>query len=119
MVFFHLTTVAISSRYCLTNFTDKLPGKAKRIVGIILSTGATHDTKAICQVGISLNGGKQYPINQAIVSHRTDPFTKTFPLRMNILHDRNSLVNGYVEDLGSANIYPYNVKISFMLEDEL
>ena len=119
MVFFHVTTISITSSSGLTNFTDKLPGKAKRIVGIILTSTATHATLAICQVGISMNGGKEYPVNQAVASHTSDPVTKTYPIRMNIPHDRNSIVSGYVEDLGSALTYPYTVKISFMLEDEL
>ncbi len=118
MVFFHVTTISVTTSGGLTNFTDKLPGRAKRITGVMLSASATHNTQAICQVGISINGGKEYPINQLITSRSTDPLTKSYPLRFNIQHDRNSLITGYIEDLGPALSYPYTVKITFMLEDD-
>jgi len=117
MIFFHLTAITITTSGGLTNFSDKLPGKARRIVGIILTSSAVHATKAICQIGISMNGGKEYPVNQIISSHNNDPVKKTYPLRFDIKHDRNSITTGYVEDFGQATSYPYVVKINFMLED--
>ena len=112
---FHLTSISIPASGEIVRFSDKLPGDAKICQGVYLSADTHHDTKALANVAVTFNEGKDQTINQVLTvkssPRRADPLAIIQPL------ENNARVKGFVKDLGNASAYPYTVKIYYQLKD--
>jgi len=117
MTFFHHTDVTISSNGQLATFVDKLPGRAKRCIGLSASADTHHATKALGEVSVSLNGERGQTvllplrILDAYLQRRNDFYRFIQDVQ------QNSHVSGYVQDHSNAPSVPYTVRIYFMLTD--
>jgi len=114
MTFSHHTSILIGASGDLVRFSDKLPGKAKVCQGVYLSANAHNHTKALANVSVSFNEGKDQVVN-AVLIEKDAPRRADF---LNILQqiNENQRVKGYVKDLGNASAYPYTVKIYYQLK---
>jgi len=117
MKFLHFTSVSIPASGDIVSFQDKLPGKARKVISMIFSANAHHNTKALCNVGLTFNGGRNQEINQAIKEKDTGPQTKSHPILVFVSLEQNANVTGYIEDFGNASAYPYTVKVYYELID--
>jgi hypothetical protein len=115
MIFFHHTSIVISASGDIVRFSDKLPGKAKTCQGVYLSADTHHATKALANVSVSFNEGKEQVINQVLTVKST---MATRADMLNIMQpiEGNERVKGFVKDLGNASAYPYTVKVYYQLK---
>lgn len=117
MTFFHHTDVTISTNGQLAAFSDKLPGRAKRCIGLSVSADTHHATKALGDVSISLNGERGQTVSMAL--RVLDAYLQRRSDFLRFIQDvqPNSHITGYVEDFSNAPSVPYTVRIYFMLTD--
>jgi len=117
MKFFHQTEVTISTNGQLSTFTDKLPARAKRCIGVNASADTFHATKALGEISISFNGerGQTVPLLLRVLEAKLQRSHEFHRFIQDV--DPNSHVTGYVEDYSNAPSVPYTVRIYFMLTD--
>jgi hypothetical protein len=115
MTFFHHTTIIVTASGEIVRFSDKLPGKAKICQGVYLSADTHHATKALANVSLSFNEGKEQVINQ-VLTVKTDMATRAGMLNIMQKIEGNERIKGFVKDLGNAMAYPYTVKVYYQLK---
>lgn len=111
---FHFIEVSVTESGGIFRFSDKLPAKAALCCGVLLSADTHHATGALATVSVVFNSGKGQSLNQVLHSP-ADVKTKTQALLIAQPLDENSVVSGYVKDLGNAPAFPYTLKIYFQL----
>ncbi|MEI7726481.1 MAG: hypothetical protein WCK09_15335 [Bacteroidota bacterium] len=115
MIFFHHTTIVVPASGDIVRFSDKLPGKAKICQGVYLSADTHHATKALANVSLSFNEGKEQVINQ-VLTVKSTMATRADMLNIMQSIDSNQRLKGFIKDLGNAPAYPYTVKVYYQLK---
>jgi len=113
--FFLIKEVEISKSKELVAFETKLPGEAKRVIGYFISATKSDEERAVAEIGVSFNGGRENTINrELVVRNSVNHCRRKYLLHQNQGVLQNSYVKGFVEDKGVVDA-PYQVKIYFHL----